>query len=54
MLRDVIQPMFALTHIMLVIIFHALHDYFVYHMYVCNSDNLYLLHMKSSILRKTL
>ena len=43
-----------LTHIMLDIIFHALHDYFVYqeNMHICNSHNLYLLHTKSSILRK--
>jgi hypothetical protein len=43
-----------LTYIMLNVIFHALHDYFVYleNMYICNSHNLYLLHMNSSILRK--
>ena len=43
-----------LTHIMLNVIFHALHDYLVYqeNMQICNSHNLYLLHMNSSILTK--
>jgi hypothetical protein len=43
-----------LTHIMLDVIFHALHDYFIYqeNMHICNSHNLYLLHINSSILRK--
>ena len=39
---------------MFIVIFHALQDYFVYqeNMHICNSHNLYLLHMNSSILRK--
>ena len=36
------------------VIFHALHDYFLYqeNMHTCNSHNLYLLYMNFSILRK--
>ena len=39
---------------MLNVIFHALHDYFLYqeNMHIYNSHSLYLLHMNSSILRK--
>jgi hypothetical protein len=43
-----------LTYIMLDIIFHALQNYFMCqeNMHICNSHNLYLLHMNSNILKK--
>ena len=39
---------------MVVVIFYAMHDYVVYqeNMHICNSHNLCLLYMNSSILRK--
>ena len=43
-----------LTHIMLNVMFHALHDYFMFqeNMYICNFHNLHLLHINYRILRK--
>ena len=43
-----------LTHIMLDVIFHAFHVYFIYqeNLHIYNSHSLYLLHMNSSILKK--
>jgi hypothetical protein len=48
------DPSEFLTHIMLDVIFHALHVYFMYqeNMYIYNFYSLYLLHMNFSILRK--
>ena len=54
LLRDATRPRWVLTHIMLNVIFYALHYYFVYqeNMHICNSYNLCLLHKNSIILRK--
>jgi hypothetical protein len=48
------DPSEFLTHIILDVIFHELHNCFMYqeNMHICNSHNLYLLHMNYSILRR--
>ena len=54
LLETLFNPCEFLAHIMLDVIFHTLHNYFIYqkNMHICNSHSLYLLHISSIILRK--